>query len=143
MGFAPEYIASVLAENFDDAKRLLLQPLMAIHYAHLVMLADRGIVGPDEARHLRNALDGIDLEGVAGAKYDGRHEDLFCYVNALIEAAVGLDVAGRLQALAEGIAALRRNHPNFRLLKGETSAVGCAKKVYPMMVAIWPRAGRF
>ena len=42
MGFAPEYIASVLAENFDDAKRLFLQPLMAIHYAHLVMLADRG-----------------------------------------------------------------------------------------------------
>ena len=31
-------------ENFEDAKRLFLSPLMAIHYAHLVMLADSGIV---------------------------------------------------------------------------------------------------
>ncbi len=38
--FAPEYITYVLNENFEDAKRLFLSPLMAIHYAHLVMLAD-------------------------------------------------------------------------------------------------------
>ena len=41
MKFAPEYITYVLNENFEDAKALLLSPLMAIHYAHLVMLADR------------------------------------------------------------------------------------------------------
>ena len=51
--FAPEYIAYVLNENFEDAKRLFLAPLMAIHYAHLVMLADRAIIGPFDARRLR------------------------------------------------------------------------------------------
>jgi len=29
---------------------------MAIHYAHLVMLADRGIITPDDAHTLRGAL---------------------------------------------------------------------------------------
>ena len=54
MRFAPEYIKYVLNENFEDAKRLFLAPLMAIHYAHLVMLADRRIVGrPDDAPDTR------------------------------------------------------------------------------------------
>ena len=44
MRFAPEYVSSVLTDNFEDAKELLLTPLMAIHYAHLVMLAEQGIV---------------------------------------------------------------------------------------------------
>jgi hypothetical protein len=56
MRFAPEYIACVLNENFEDAKRLFLLPLMAIHYAHLVMLADTRIIGPFDARRLREAL---------------------------------------------------------------------------------------
>ena len=42
--FDPQYLDQVLNENFEDAKALFLSPLMAIHYAHLVMLADRGIV---------------------------------------------------------------------------------------------------
>src|SRR5205814_1886789 len=33
--FAPEYVACVLNENFDDAKELFYVPLMAVHYAHL------------------------------------------------------------------------------------------------------------
>ena len=49
MRFDPEYVAQVLSENFEDAKALFLSPLMAIHYAHLVMLADRGIIGSADA----------------------------------------------------------------------------------------------
>ncbi len=44
MRFDPEYVSQVLNENFEDAKALFLSPLIAIHYAHLVMLADRGII---------------------------------------------------------------------------------------------------
>jgi argininosuccinate lyase len=57
MRFAPEYVRYVLNDNFEDAKRLFLSPLMAIHGAHLVMLAERAIVGPVDARRLRDALD--------------------------------------------------------------------------------------
>jgi argininosuccinate lyase len=94
--FDPEYVSQVLNENFEDAKALFLDPLMAIHYAHLVMLADRGIVSPDDARTLREALDSISLSDIRSTPYDGTCEDLFFYVERLLIKACGEDVAGRL-----------------------------------------------
>jgi argininosuccinate lyase len=94
--FAPEYISNVLNDNFEDAKELLLAPLMAIHYAHLVMLAERGLVSPADARALRSALDGISQASVRTASYDGTCEDLFFYIERLIRHAIDEDVAGRL-----------------------------------------------
>ena len=62
MKFAPEYVEHVLNDVFEDAKVLLLSPLMAINYAHLVMLTEQGIISADDARSLRDALDGIPLD---------------------------------------------------------------------------------
>ena len=96
MKFAPEYVTNVLNDNFEDAKELLLTPLMAINYAHLVMLAERGIISAADARSLREALDGISLERVRQVLYDGTYEDLFFYIERLIDQSCGADVAGRL-----------------------------------------------
>ena len=96
MRFDPQYINHVLNENFEDAKVLFLSPLMAIHYAHLVMLADRGILSASEARTLRDALDSISVSDIRSAPYDGTCEDLFFYVERLLVKACGEDVAGRL-----------------------------------------------
>ena len=96
MRFDPEYVSHVLNDNFEDAKTLFLSPLMAIHYAHLVMLADRGIVGARDAHALREALDSISLDDVRCAGYDGSCEDLFFYVERLLVGVCGEDVAGRL-----------------------------------------------
>jgi argininosuccinate lyase len=96
MRFAPEYVSHVLNDNFEDAKALFLSPLMAIHYAHLVMLADRGIVSAADAHALREALDSISLAEVRSASYDGTCEDLFFYVDRLLVQVCGEDVAGRL-----------------------------------------------
>ena len=96
MRFAPEYVTHVLNENFEDAKELLLAPLMAIHYAHLVMLSERGIVPAADARAIRAALDGISLDTVRQVIYDGTYEDLFYYIEQLVKDACGEDVAGRL-----------------------------------------------
>jgi argininosuccinate lyase len=96
MKFAPEYVSNVLNDNFEDAKELLLAPLMAIHYAHLVMLAERGIISAADAHALRTALDGISLASVRAVRYDGTCEDLFFYIERLIRAGVDEDVAGRL-----------------------------------------------
>ena len=95
MKFAPDYVASVLNDNFEDAKAQFLSPLMAIHYAHLVMLAEQGIVPRDAARAIRDALDAIDLDEVRQVRYDGTYEDLFFYVDRLIAQRCG-DDAGRL-----------------------------------------------
>src|ERR1700751_5673498 len=96
MSFAPEYVTYVLNENFEDAKTLLLSPLMAINYAHLVMLADQGIVSANDAHALRQALDGISQDEIRRVTYDGTYEDLFFYVERLIIKACGEDIAGRL-----------------------------------------------
>ena len=87
----------VLNENFEDAKTLFLSPLMAIHYAHLVMLADRGIVSAADARALRDALDSISL-GDVRARAVRRHAARTCSStsSACSSQACGEDVAGRL-----------------------------------------------
>ena len=96
MRFAPEYVSNVLNDNFEDAKELLLTPLMGIHYAHLLMLVEQGIVSSEDARLLRDALNGISLEAVRDVTYDGTYEDLFFFIERLIREACGDDVAGRL-----------------------------------------------
>jgi len=85
-----------LNENFEDAKALLLSPMMAINYAHLVMLAAQGIVTPADAHTLREALDSVSQDAIRDVKYDGSYEDLFFYVERLVIEACGEDVAGRL-----------------------------------------------
>ena len=96
MTFAPEYIDCVLRENFTDAQAQLLSPLMAIHYAHLVMLVEREIIPQDDAHRLREALDSISEEDVRAADFNPDFEDLFFYVDGLISDACGADAAGRL-----------------------------------------------
>ncbi len=96
MAFAPEYINCVLRENFDDAKTFFLDPLLAIHRAHLVMLAERGIVSPGDARSLRDGLDAVDPVRAREAAFDPACEDLFFYVERLLAERCGEAVAGRL-----------------------------------------------
>jgi argininosuccinate lyase len=97
MKFAPEYVTYVLNENFEDAKALLLSPMMAINYAHLVMLAAQGIVSATDAHRLRAALDTVSQDEIRCVCYDGTYEDLFFFVERLVGQACGDDdVAGRL-----------------------------------------------
>ena len=96
MTFDPCYVRLVLNQNFEDAKAQLLSPLMAIHYAHLVMLAEQGIVPGGDASAIRDALRSVSLDEVRAVGYDGSCEDLFFYVERLIVRACGEDVAGRL-----------------------------------------------
>jgi len=94
--FSPEFIACVLNTNFEDAKTLFLAPLMRIHYAHLVMLAERGIIPLAHARAIRDGLDTISVADVRKTEYDGTCEDLFFFVDRLLARACGDEPAGRL-----------------------------------------------
>jgi argininosuccinate lyase len=96
MSFDPTYIRLVLNQNFEDAKARLLTPLMAIHYAHLVMLVEQGIVERADGVAIRDALGAVSIADVQRATYDGSCEDLFFFVERLIVQACGADKAGRL-----------------------------------------------
>jgi len=93
---APNYSVNVLTDVFEDAKRLFLDYMIEVDYAHAVMLAEQGIITRDEAHSLFVALDGLDRDSLRTSRYDGKCEDLFFYIQNLITAACGDDVAGRL-----------------------------------------------
>lgn len=96
MKFAPEYVSCVLNDNFEDAKSLFLDPLIAIHRAHLVMLVQQGIVSPGDGRAIRQALESLDPAAIRKVIFDGTYEDLFFYVEQRLVASCGADTAGRL-----------------------------------------------
>jgi argininosuccinate lyase len=96
MAFDPSYVRLVLNRNFEDAKALLLSPLMAIQHAHLVMLAEQGIISREDAATIRDGLGRVSVADVQCATYDGSCEDLFFFVERLVVDACGADVAGRL-----------------------------------------------
>jgi argininosuccinate lyase len=92
---APIYAETVLGPNFEEAKRHFLDALLDIHYAHTRMLAAQGILTASEERLLLEALNGLDLDEVARARYDGSCEDLFFFVEGLLRRACG-DLAGKM-----------------------------------------------
>ncbi len=96
MPFADGYIENVLRDNFEDAKRFFLRPLLDAHYAHAVMLHRIGVLTEAEARSLIRGLDGIDVSELAGLEYDGSFEDLFFLVERLLLQACGEETAGKL-----------------------------------------------
>jgi len=96
VAFSPEYVRLVLNENFEDAKAQFLEPLMAINYAHLIMLVEQNIVTREDGHAIREALDGISLADVKQVAYDGSCEDLFFYVERLVARGCGEETAGRL-----------------------------------------------
>ncbi len=96
MPFAADYVRWVLDDNFEDAKTRLLDPLLAIHDAHLVMLAECGILPADDARRLAVVLEAIDPAAIRATTYDATYEDLFFLVERLIAGSCDAGVGGRL-----------------------------------------------
>ncbi len=92
---APLYAETVLAPNFKDAQRFFLDALIEIHYAHTRMLAQQGILNIAEERQLRQALDELSRQEIAAAPFNGKYEDLFFYVEHLLEQKCG-PLAGKM-----------------------------------------------
>ena len=94
---APVYAETVLGPNFEDAKKYYLDSLLQVHYAHTRMLARQGILTAAEERTLLDALNALDRQAIARARYDGSCEDLFFYIERLVIQACGDDVAGFME----------------------------------------------
>ena len=93
---SPIYAETVLAHNFEDAKKYFLEALLEIHYAHTRMLAKQGILTSHEEHLLIGALNRLDRSRIQAAIYDGAYEDLFFFIEAMLEAELGRDVAGKM-----------------------------------------------
>jgi argininosuccinate lyase len=92
----PIYAETVLAPAFDAARRHFLDFLLRIHDAHTRMLAKQGILTGEEERTLLAALTSLDRSRIAAARYDGAYEDLFFFVESLLEESCGRTLAGKM-----------------------------------------------
>lgn len=94
---AQAYRDNVLADCFEDAKNYFLVHYLNVDRAHALMLAEQDIISRDELGMLLKAIEGLDLETIRSAEYDGTFEDLFFYLQAQIATACGdPDTAGKL-----------------------------------------------
>jgi len=93
---APIYTETVLIHNFEDAKKYFLDALLEIHSAHTRMLAACGLLTGEEETKLLAAIHGLDRERIAAARFDGTHEDLFFFIESLLEESAGRDLAGKM-----------------------------------------------
>lgn len=93
---APVYREEVLRHIFADAQRLFLPALLEVDKAHLVMLAEQGIIPAASASACADALVRLDLEELRREMYDGSVEDLFFLLERRIAAIAGAEHSGRL-----------------------------------------------
>ena len=129
----PIYRDTVLAPLFEGVKTHYADHMMAINKAHLVMLAETGILTADTARQIARALRDIEAEtDIDALIYTGEHEDYFFLVEAELRRRLG-DTGGALHT------ARSRNdmdHTSFKMaLRGSADALlthltGTAQRIY-------------
>lgn len=93
---APVYAETVLAVNFNDARRYFLDSLLQLHAAHTLMLESVGLLTAAQSRACLGALAKIDRAALDRARYDGRFKDLYFFVQSEIDRVAGADVAGNM-----------------------------------------------
>jgi argininosuccinate lyase len=89
------YRETVLEHAYDNAKRNLLDAMLAANKAHLIMLAEQGLMSPTDARVVMSALLALDAGEIRASSYTGEFEDLFFHVEHLIHESAG-EAAGNL-----------------------------------------------
>lgn len=93
----PVYKETVLRPLFDGAKSHHVAGFRAIDRAHLVMLAETGILTGDQAGRIAGALENIDAEiDPAALQYTGEVEDYFFLIEKELKQRLGPDLSGRL-----------------------------------------------
>ena len=93
----PVYADTVLRPLFDGAKTHHAEAFRRIDRAHLVMLAETGILPAAKAALIAEALDEVAAEAdPASLTYTGEVEDYFFHVETRLKARLGPDAAGAL-----------------------------------------------
>lgn len=92
----PIYAQTVLEPLFEGVKTHFARGMDRINRAHLVMLAQTGILSGPDAGEIAAALRVIEAStDPAALPYTGEHEDYFFYVEARLREALG-DLGGAL-----------------------------------------------
>ena len=115
--------ASSSTRTSRTPRRCCSSPMMAINYAHLVMLAAQGIVSPRRRARARGKRSTASRRTrFARSSYDGTYEDLFFYIERLIVAGVR---RRRRRAAAHGALAQRHRHDDVPDAPARAASSAC------------------
>ncbi|MFC5449317.1 argininosuccinate lyase [Paenibacillus aestuarii] len=89
------YNKVVLEPAYRQAQAYLLEPMIAIHKAHLIMLHQQGLIDKADAGFIASALLDLNLDRFLNSTYTGEFEDLFFEMEHELLSAAG-DTAGNL-----------------------------------------------
>ena len=90
------YQEIVLEPAFDQAKQNFIEPMIQIHFAHVIMLVEEGIISREEGMEIARAIKKINIDEIKSSEYNPVSvEDLFFKVERLLIDKAG-DVAGNL-----------------------------------------------
>lgn len=122
----PVYKETVLRPLFDGAKTHHVDGFRSIDRAHLVMLAETGILTAEQAGAIAKALLTIDAEiDPATLTYTGEVEDFFFLIEKELKARLGADLGGRLHT------ARSRNDIDHTLFK-----LGLKSRIDPLLARL-------
>jgi len=71
------YAEVVLEPAYEQAKRELLEPMIAVNKAHFIMLCEQRLIGEGEADRIARALRKLEPSELRERRYTGEFEDLF------------------------------------------------------------------
>lgn len=112
---SPIYQETVLEPIFEAFKENYYGEMMAINYAHAVILVEQGIITKEEGQQIVGALREIEQQLIPESlKYTGEYEDLFFYIEKQLISKLGVEVAGKLHT------GRSRNDINITLFKMKT-----------------------
>ncbi len=138
------------ADPADAIQRYMYQPrifgdlerdfaaMQRVNRAHVVMLAERGIVARDSASALLGALSDMDAEGAAALPISTALEDLHLNIEAELVRRLGRDVGGQVHT------ARSRNdlYATMHRLKARTSVLAITSRTVSLRRSLLAMAAR-
>ncbi|MFE1242929.1 argininosuccinate lyase [Fictibacillus sp. NPDC058756] len=90
------YVDHLLRPVFNDQRDYLFKQMFQIHHAHVVMLAEQGILDKKEAGVILKGVEEVAQTDCQKLEYDPQFEDLFFMMEHKISEQIGPDLAGKM-----------------------------------------------
>ncbi|KAF0823722.1 argininosuccinate lyase [Cytobacillus firmus] len=90
------YAEELLKPVFNDQRDYLFHVMFDIHRAHVIMLAEQGIIPEEEARTMLEGINKVAMSDTGLLSYQPQFEDLFFMMEAKIGEEIGDELAGKI-----------------------------------------------
>lgn len=129
---AAEIVRYLYGPRIERQRRTFFQPMLVANRAHVVMLVRQGIVDPETAAALLQALQELEDVGPDGIQWNPLLEDMHYNIEAWLIDRIGAEVGGRLHTARSRVdlyATLARMQMRERLLAAATGLLGLREQM--------------